>query len=337
MLGTFRLILALGVAASHADFKIQGLNPGVTAVVGFYLISGYVMAGLLRRHYPGAGSAAAFYGDRALRLMPQYLCYALLTVLYWVFLTPSAVHPSQAYFLGRTPGLQDILNNLLVIPLNYYMWNGAERFTLIPPAWSLGAEIQFYLIAPFILLWPRRILLAGAIGLAVYLLALLGQINSDWYGYRLLPGVLTFFMLGALLHELHARRHSRHPATALVALVILGGALAGWLSLRQGALAQPYNRETLLGLLIAFPLLHLLARRARRPWDEVAGDISYGVFLNHFLILWMLYPGGVSAAALPGFLLLSIALSFITQRYVERPLLAWRRRLRRLPAVVEAA
>ena len=52
MLGSLRLLLALAVAASHVDYRIAGLNPGVSAVVGFYLISGYVMAGLLQRHYP---------------------------------------------------------------------------------------------------------------------------------------------------------------------------------------------------------------------------------------------------------------------------------------------
>ena len=48
---------ALAVAASHVDYRIAGLNPGVSAVVGFYLISGYVMAGLLQRHYPTPAQA----------------------------------------------------------------------------------------------------------------------------------------------------------------------------------------------------------------------------------------------------------------------------------------
>lgn len=49
MLGVFRLALAL----SHVNVRIGGLNPGVIAVVCFYLISGYVMTGLLRSHYQG--------------------------------------------------------------------------------------------------------------------------------------------------------------------------------------------------------------------------------------------------------------------------------------------
>lgn len=328
MLGTLRLLLALAVALSHAGLSIAGLNPGVIAVTGFYLVSGYVMAGLLQRHYPGPRHAGGFYLDRVLRLMPQYLFYLLL-VLVWQFAALSpAPAATQAYFLSRQPDAVDLFNNLAVIPLNYFMWNGADRYTLIPPAWSLGAEMQFYLLAPFILLWPRRLLGLGLLGLGVYLLAVFGQINSDWFGYRLLPGVLTFFLLGALLRHLHQHDRSR-AALALVVVTVLGSVAVGVLARAHGSLFQPYNQETLLGLILIFPLLHGLARRRRRGWDEHAGDLSYGLFLNHFLVLWVVFPGGVSAAQLPVFLLLGLLLAFLSQRYVERPVLALRKRLRR--------
>ena len=75
MLGTLRLVLALMVVLSHAGVRVAGLNPGVIAVIGFYLISGYVMAGLIRRHYRQPAQAGAFYLDRAVRLLPQYFFY----------------------------------------------------------------------------------------------------------------------------------------------------------------------------------------------------------------------------------------------------------------------
>src|SRR4051812_4441983 len=76
MLGTLRLVLALLVALSHANVKIGGLNPGVMSVVCFYLISGYVMTGLLRDHYSNVRRIPYFYLDRALRIFPQYLAIA---------------------------------------------------------------------------------------------------------------------------------------------------------------------------------------------------------------------------------------------------------------------
>ncbi|WP_043463681.1 acyltransferase family protein [Azovibrio restrictus] len=328
MLGTLRLLLALAVAASHVDYRIFGLNPGVMAVIGFYLISGYVMTGLLQRHYPSGQRAPAFYGDRAVRLLPQYLFYAFATLLWFLYFGPGQQNPSLLYFLSRQPGLADLFNNLSIIPLNYYMWLHSDRFTLLPPAWSLGAEIQFYLLAPFILLHRWRLLALGALALGVYGLALGGWIHSDWFGYRLLPGVLLFFFLGSLLQQLHQGGRER-TAWLLVLGTCLGALLAGWFASRHGSLQQPYNQETLLGLLLAFPLLQLLATRRRQTWDELAGDISYGVFLNHFLIYWALFPAGVRLEQLPLFLGLSILLAWASQRVVEKPLLRWRQTLRR--------
>jgi peptidoglycan/LPS O-acetylase OafA/YrhL len=322
MLGILRLILAVAVALSHAGFHLAGLNPGVVAVVGFYLISGYVMAGLIRRHYAQPQGAPAFYLDRAIRLLPQYLFYILLTLAWHLY------SRADNYFLSRIPGPVDLFNNLLVVPLNYYMFNGSDRYTLIPPAWSLGAEAQFYLLAPFVLLWPKRLLALALLGLSVYCAALAGLINSDWFGYRLLPGVLLFFLLGAYLQQLH---HQQNPRALTVAVLVaaLAATAMGLLHV-NGTLRQPYNLETLLGLLLGIVMLQLLANRARSRWDDLAGDLSYGVFLNHFFIIWVVYPQGLGAGQMPGFIGLCITLSWFTQRYIERPLLNRRQALRRL-------
>lgn len=322
MLGTLRLLLAMAVAASHADWRVDGLNPGVMAVIGFYLISGYVMAGLIRRHYSHSAAAPAFYLDRTFRLLPQYLLYSVLTLTWHIY--------SQAdnYFLSRSPSPGDLLNNALIVPLNYYMFNGSDRYTLIPPAWSLGAEVQFYLLAPFVLIWPRRMLAVGLLSLGVYVSALAGVINSDWFGYRLLPGVLLFFLLGALLQH-HHQHHQHSRVRVMTVLVAALCVLALWFLDRNGTLRQPYNFETLLGLLLGITLLSALAKRPRARLDDFAGDLSYGVFLNHFLIMWVVYPGGVETTQLPGFIALSLALAWISQRSIEKPFLALRHKLRR--------
>src|SRR5665647_1194548 len=83
MLGTYRLLLALAVALSHAGFMLGPLNPGVIAVVGFYLVSGYVMTGLLRNHYAAVARVPKFYLDRALRLLPHYLAIAAITLVWF--------------------------------------------------------------------------------------------------------------------------------------------------------------------------------------------------------------------------------------------------------------
>lgn len=318
MLGIVRLLLAMAVALSHVNLRIAELNPGVMAVVGFYMISGYVMTGLVRQHFSHAALIPAFYLDRAMRLMPQYLAIVLLTLI-WFY---SGDHTTA--FLQHAPSVSELFSNLLVVPLNYYMLNGSDQFTLIPPAWSLGAEIQFYLIFPFLLLFGLRHL-AFAIGGAVLLCASIGVIHPDYFGYRLLPGVLVYFLLGSYLFDLKDR--STMQNRLWMAIVISAIAAATGLSL-TGHLGLPYNKEILIGIVFAASAIVLLANKPSHRLDQVCGDLSYGVFLNHFLLQWVFgVPQGATAMML--YTGASLLLSWQTQRWIEQPVLRWRKRLRK--------
>ena len=326
MLGCYRLVLASAVALSHAGFGVYGLNPGVVAVVGFYLASGYVMTGLIRVHYGRLRDAGRFYADRALRLFPHYLVVASLTfVLHHVGRIVSSPYLSEPATWDR------VLENVLVVPLNFFMFNDADRYTLIPPAWSLGAEIQFYLVVPFLLLWRLRPV-AIAISAAIFLTAAFGAINSDWYGYRLLPGILFIFLIGSLLYDAHGSGNGRGGLRLTALVVALTVIVAATLHLR-GALTLPYNREILLGLAVGTAAVATLGQRHRARFDDLVGNLSYGVFLNHFLVLWTVFGGTVSGPLQAfAFVATSVALSAVTYYAVERPALAWRRRLRPRPA-----
>lgn len=319
MLGTFRLVLALLVALSHVDVRIAGLNPGVVAVVCFYLISGYVMTGLLRDHYPSMRRIPHFYGDRALRIFPQYLVVAGLTLAWFLIVG------EHTAFLKHGPQWSDFLANATVVPLNYYMFNGSDSFTLIPPAWSLGAEIQFYLLMPFILLWQLR-RSALAIGIMVFVAAAWGWLNTDTYGYRLLPGVLTFFLLGSVLYDACFRPDKRDKY--IVIFVMIGAAIGVLTLARFDHLMLPYNRETFVGILIGMPVLYWLGRLPQHWLDNRLGDLSYGVFLNHFFIQWVLIGTPVGVSALIKYLVMSLILSAVVQYLFERPVLRWRHGLR---------
>jgi peptidoglycan/LPS O-acetylase OafA/YrhL len=326
MLGTFRLILALLVALSHAGVNVAGLNPGVVAVVCFYLISGYVMTGLLRTHYSTAQRIPHFYLDRALRIFPQYLAIAAIT-LTWFFISGR-----HTLFLQHEPQWSDLASNLIVVPLNYFMFNGADHFTLVPPAWSLGAEIQFYLVIPILLLLRARAL-AFAVGAVVFGLASWGILNTDTFGYRLLPGVLVFFLLGSALYD---ARRLQSRARGIVAGGIAGAVLLWIVLSRLGHLQLLYNRETLLGIVIGLPALYLLGRLRQHPVDNLLGDLSYGVFLNHFLMQWAFVGQPVGRKAMLVYLLASLLVSALTQYLIERPVLRWRHNLRERKATAVA-
>ena len=90
---------------------------GVGAVANFFIISGYVMAGIMRANYSHLGKPTLFfYLDRALRIFPQYLFYLLATqacLLCFDF-------RFMDWFYTGTPSSFLFLMNALIVPMNYF-------------------------------------------------------------------------------------------------------------------------------------------------------------------------------------------------------------------------
>ncbi len=249
-MGTLRFILASLVLLSHLGISITGLNPGVTAVVVFYLLAGHVVAGLWAKWQRRPQALFNFYRDRSWRIFPQYGAAVIFSTLLWL-------SGAQSSFISAAPSLTDWLSNAIIIPLNYYMYSGQDSFTLIPPAWSLATEIQFYLIAPLLLSQPlSKIIACLFLSLIIFVLAQGQWLNTDYYGYRLLPGILFIFILGGL-YELKYRHKAMVPF--LLAIWLLNGAYLFWLVIGQAHI--PYNREVSLGLMLAMPLLAALSKK----------------------------------------------------------------------------
>lgn len=267
-----------------------------------------------------AASLATLLPRPLLAHCAQYFACLLLATALWAWGT-------ESYFLSRAPGLANWLANLTVMPLSFYMYTGQDTFTLIPPAWSLGVELQFYLLAPAIVLAWRRLAVALAASLLVFIAAQCQLLNTDHYGYRLLPGVLFIFLLGACLSPHQPPAQRRVLRGAVLVLWLAGLAYLVWL-FRNGPWL-PFNREVIVGLVLGVPAVALLQRRRRRhPRREqaqrVLGALSYGVFLFHFPAMWLL---GIAPAGDPADVVLVLAMSTLLAAIghwgVERPL--WKR------------
>ncbi|MHC8344777.1 acyltransferase family protein [Pseudomonas sp. RT6P73] len=315
-MGAFRLLLAVLVAVSHMGKTVAGLNPGVVAVISFLIISGFVMTSLIERNYKTPETIGLFYMDRALRLYPQFLFYFLASCAVIYFLLPGTPQAAELT-------LRNIAQSLPMVPLGFYMF-GVAGSLVLPPAWSLGLEMCFYLVIPFLIIYKARGV-AFALSVAVFMTASFGFINTDVYGYRLLPGVLFMFLCGSYLYKPQAKGLAIAAGTAVVAALMFAAIEAGLIERR------PFNAEVTAGIALGIPAVYVLTRLKFHRIDEFLGDISYGVFLNHFVVMYFLrafWPVAYDAHIVAAVLVLSFGLSCVSYYSIERPALKLRHALR---------
>lgn len=292
MLGILRFVLAMLVLLSHIPGLGMPLNPGVTSVILFYFISGYLMGRSYQRFQRHSQTPVRdFYSDRLLKLMPQYSVVAILTFLLIHWLGPA----QHTFLLNQTIEPLKVLLNLALLPANYvfapFSIDALLPHPIVPPAWSLSTEFHFYLLLPLILLCGRGGFLAiFAIAAAIQIAAMFhggGVFNSDNFGYRFIFGVLVFFLAG-LAYGRREEAFYRNIVRLYLALY-LGMLLIVAPSL--GLYANPRVQELLLGACLATPLLGAaLQMKNTETWlkraDDLLGRLAYPIFISHFLVFF---------------------------------------------------
>ncbi len=120
----------------------------------FFVLSGFLIGGLLIDHRESPRLLPVFYLRRGLRILPLY--YATLLVLFgWLHVGRYSHLPAWTYFTFTS---------------NHGMaWFGTWDIGVLSVMWSLGVEEQFYLVAPWVIRWtqPARLLRVLLIVVAV--------------------------------------------------------------------------------------------------------------------------------------------------------------------------
>ena len=284
MFGYLRFILAILVVLSHLGITFYGLNPGVIAVIIFYILAGFVVSHLYTNIIPNQKyKILLFYKDRIKRIFPLYTYILILTIIF--LLTTSFGEPNFT--------TMKIFNNLTIIPLNFYMVLDNNILTnpswwLIPPAWSLGTELQAYLLLPFALLYQRFKYITATISFLIYIAANFSIIHPDYFGYRLIVGVFFIFLLGTSLQKVASNTRTKFDKPFLFSIWIATSILIS-LSLYFNMSSPTYTKETALGLITGLPLIYLLSQiKTKLPLNSLLGSLSYAIFLSHFLSIWMI-------------------------------------------------
>lgn len=327
-----RALAVLLVIVYH--FEFPGISGGFIGVDVFFVISGFVITGLLTRKIEhGEFRFGNFYARRIRRLVPAFLLVSTAT-----FLVISPFYIGDDYYIFAKSWLASLIgvsNLYYFTELSQYFAPETRSLSLLH-TWSLAVEEQFYLLWPATMLWAwrsGRLTRSPGVFLALLVSALLFSVylahSHPKAAFYLPPARLFEFMLGAGValygHRLPALgpRQAETLAVAGLAMILATAVLltsndpfpglnALWPTLGtamviQAGLVRP---RTLTARLLSLPVMVFL------------GGLSYSLYLWHWPPVALLHYQLIELTWPIRLALLAAVLlaSWLGYRLVENPL-----------------
>ena len=341
-----RAVAVLGVVLFHAD--VPGVGGGYIGVDVFFVISGFLITGLLWREVDTTGTVRLrrFYGARARRLLPASATVGVITAIASAVLLP----PLQAQTV-----FMDGITSALYVGNYWFILRAVDYFSNEwPPSpflhyWSLGVEEQFYLVWPAMIIgtaWLiRRVrrrtradgpstkgpyvvvlsvvaVVSFALSLAsTYLLASLAFFSLPTRAWQLAAGGLIALTAG------HWRRLRPLPAaitgSAGLALILLACTLLRPTTLYPGTAALLPVLGAMLVIGAGCPAAAQgCGRLLSLPPLRAVGRVSYSWYLWHWPVLLLAKPllgHPLGLAERLAAVLVSGGLAVLTLHLIENP------------------
>ncbi|WP_441003643.1 acyltransferase family protein [Pseudocolwellia agarivorans] len=314
-----RAIAVIAVVIFH--FNDNWLPGGFTGVDVFFVISGFLMTGIIFRGIEqGNFSILKFYISRANRIIPALalLCLVLL-ILGWFYLTPLDYKELGKHVLASIT----FISNIVYWKESGY-FDAASHEKWLLHTWSLSAEWQFYIIYPLVLVFLRKIFSIKVMKRVILLGAILGYIfciivTANWPdpAYFLLPARAWEMMIGgvAYLYPLTVKRERSKLLEWTGLILILGSYFLiskddlwpGYLSIFPvfGAflIIQAHNNNS-------FITSNFIFKRI--------GQWSYSIYLWHWPLVVAIYYLSLNVFFIYLGIGLSVLLGFISYKYIEK-------------------
>ena len=320
-----RAVAALLVTIFHARL----MPGGFIGVDIFYVISGYLITGLIIREIDKTGrlDLNEFYQRRIKRLLPTSVFVLFITAIVGMFVLPAITRDA----LGR-----DLFAAAAYVSNYLFAWweNDYQNLNATPSPfihyWSLAVEEQFYVVWPIFILflsrYGKRAIFQGVAivtALSLLLSIYLTQVAPIWAFYSL-PTRAWELGFGALLLFIPDRylRNRFLPWVGAIGIAIAtfnfdeSTAFPGF-----NALLPVVATAILIGSIPVWPrFFNDLSNNRLMQW---LGAISYPLYLWHWPALVL--PSSALGRPLQireRFLciLLTIVLAHITSKFVEQPL-----------------
>jgi peptidoglycan/LPS O-acetylase OafA/YrhL len=320
---------------------------GWTGVDLFFVLSGFLIGGILLNVRDSPRYFRTFYARRFFRIIPVY--YA------WIAIYLALATFAGRYLSARIGSFQSV--DLAILAHFLFLQNFRNILTStvsswwLSSTWSLAVEEQFYLVSPLVVRFLSRraltVVLVGVTGVAPVLRwFLLGYFDSGpWLAYRLMPcraDSLAIGMLAAVILSSAKNRDwlARH---ALLMYGLFGILFAGvaylwrWYSDPLQPLTQTIG-YTWLALFFAVVLLLTISRPqspvaalARFGFFREMGGVSYCIYIVHTTVflfchrmllhtLPVVTDGRVAAVTFLA-ALITYAIAKLSWKFLEEPLL----------------
>jgi peptidoglycan/LPS O-acetylase OafA/YrhL len=344
-----RGVAVLSVVIAHYFCEVPGglqsAKFGWLGVDLFFVLSGFLIGGILLDNRGSPRYFATFYLRRACRIFPVY--YVVLAVV----LTLAALFAGNSWLDAPLPAPAYLTYTQNIVMAE----TGRLGVAWLLPTWTLAVEEQFYFLLPVIIfLTPRRYIISLALTVIaaapLFRVAAFATMNDVAAG-MLLPSRCDLLFFGVLSAAIYRQPALWSRATANGARALKCGALIGVTGICAVLAATAWfaDRDLIMimtptvgGLLCSSYVLLMVsgapeAARFRSPFLRFFGAISYGLYLIHQPICGLMH--GILLDARPDIanlaqlavtgaaLALSVGLAFVSWTYFEAPIVRFGRQL----------
>jgi len=257
---------------------LQATQPGALGVNLFFVLSGFLITGILLDSRTRPDYYRRFYTRRALRILPAY--YSLLILL-------GLLHQASAAFLGLSFVYLSNVTSLFGVSMDYH------------PLWSLAVEEHYYIVWPSVVRKLSHYLALFSLTICILIPVARAisfhyghMLGGEWYTWFAADGLAEGSLLAIVLRSSISRKHAAVGGTFLLTMttiLVIAGAPFGMLS-RQTMLGASLQLTLVNTFFAGLLLLFLVLGTSSRKWLVNStilaffGYISYGLYLIHPMI-----------------------------------------------------
>ena len=264
------------------DFPV--IRSSYIVVDFFFVLSGYILALKYWNSISDLKTLKSFYLKRLFRLYPLVLITSSFLLLIEIF-----TYYKLKGFKNDPISLYEIslryLNDVLLVNSSNIL--GAHSMNI--PSWSISAEFFCYLIFGIFLVYFKNLKqFLNVLLLSFIVLALTQEYAFPTFSFGFIRGIISF-LVGVILFKSNILKNFKIKNNHQVIIIIIFGLSLYLLTLKTYLITKTLS--IFLPFFFAFTIhiilngKGILTRFLTNPFITKIGDLSFSIYLNHFVVV----------------------------------------------------